>query len=294
MRATDRDRHRAGSLHRQGLAVALLTAALALTGCGPEAAPDVTAPQIGGPEVAPAAPAVEFGQATEVRTVIEALPGGVVLYRPGDSGAAIREIQSRLRSIQWLTGDVDDDYGDRLKTAVAGFQAKRGFEPATGLVDERTLARLEEMTTEPTSDELNNIFPEPEPVPVAVGAPLDPRCTTGRAICADKTSLTVRWVVDGEVLLTLDSRYGGNGYFTREGQFSVYRMSRDHISNLYETSMPFAMFFSGGQAVHYSPDFASVGYNGSSHGCINTRDYGGVAWLFDQVRIGDKVVVYRS
>ena len=58
--------------------------------------------------------------------------------------------------------------------------------------------------------------------------------------------------------------------------------------------MPFAMFFSDGQAVHYSPDFASVGYNGASHGCVNVRDHDGVAWLFDQVVVGDKVVVYWS
>ena len=66
------------------------------------------------------------------------------------------------------------------------------------------------------------------------------------------------------------------------------------MSSLYDTSMPFAMFFSGGQAVHYSPDFAAVGYNGASHGCVNIRDYDGVAWLYDQVQIGDKVVVYWS
>jgi lipoprotein-anchoring transpeptidase ErfK/SrfK len=58
--------------------------------------------------------------------------------------------------------------------------------------------------------------------------------------------------------------------------------------------MPFAMFFSGGQAVHYSPDFAAVGYSGASHGCVNTRDYDGIAALFDLVAIGDKVVVYWS
>ena len=53
-----------------------------------------------------------------------------------------------------------------------------------------------------------------------------------------------------------------------------------------------AMFFSGGQAVHYSPDFASVGYNGASHGCVNIRDYAGIKKLFDTVRVGDKVIVY--
>ena len=58
--------------------------------------------------------------------------------------------------------------------------------------------------------------------------------------------------------------------------------------------MPFAMFFSGGQAVHYSSDFAARGYAGASHGCVNVRDHAGVSWLFDQVNIGDKVVIYWS
>jgi hypothetical protein len=31
------------------------------------------------------------------------------------------------------------------------------------------------------------------------------------------------------------------------------------------------MFFGGGQAVHYSPDFAARGYNGASHGCVTLR-----------------------
>ncbi len=66
------------------------------------------------------------------------------------------------------------------------------------------------------------------------------------------------------------------------------------MSKLYGSAMPFAMFFSGGQAVHYSSDFAAVGYNGASHGCVNIRDYDGIQWLYSQVRIGDRVVVYWS
>jgi hypothetical protein len=45
-----------------------------------------------------------------------------------------------------------------------------------------------------------------------------------------------------------------------------------HFSSLYATSMPYAMFFGGGQVVHYSPDFAARGYNGASHGCVNARN----------------------
>ena len=213
-------------------------------------------------------------------------PAGPALIEVGATGPQVRELQARLRQIAWFYGDVTDFYGDQTRDAVAGFQTKRGFE-STGEVDQRTLTRLEEMTSAPTADELANVEPDP-----ADGVALDPRCLTGRVLCVDKTSSSLRWVVDGDVQVTLDARFGGNGYFTREGQFSVFSKSREHVSSLYETSMPFAMFFSGGQAVHYSPDFAANGYYGSSHGCVNIRDYDEIAAVFDQVQIGDRVVVY--
>ena len=163
---------------------------------------------------------------------------------------------------------------------------------AVGRLDDDGELRLGTRT--PTADELNNVEPEPVAYDPADGAPLDPRCTTGRVLCVDKSSSSVRWVVDGEVQMSLDARFGGNGYVTREGQFAVSSKSRDHVSRLYDTSMPFAMFFSGGQAVHYSPDFAANGYAGASHGCVNIRDYDAIASLYDQVAVGDKVVVYWS
>ena len=129
---------------------------------------------------------------------------------------------------------------------------------------------------------------------MAQGPALDARCLTGRALCVDKTSRSLRWVIDGIVKSRYDVRFGSDELPTREGAFAVYRKSRDHVSSLYGTSMPFAMFFSGGQAVHYSPDFAANGYNGASHGCVNVRDRAAVEWLFDHVRLGDKVIVYHS
>jgi peptidoglycan hydrolase-like protein with peptidoglycan-binding domain len=213
---------------------------------------------------------------------------GPALFSRGDSGPEVREIQARLRQIAWFFGDVTDQYGDQTATAVRGFQAKRQI-PVTGEVDRRTLDLLNGMTREPTADELANRPPDP-----ADGAALDPRCTTGRVLCIDKSSNSLRWVVDGTTLVTVDVRFGRVGMETREGQFAVNYKSRDHVSTIYDTSMPFAMFFSGGQAVHYSPDFAANGYNGASHGCVNVRDYSAIASLFDQVQIGDKVVVYWS
>jgi hypothetical protein len=57
--------------------------------------------------------------------------------------------------------------------------------------------------------------------------------------------------------------------------------------------MPYSMFFSGGQAIRYSADFAARGYNGASDGCVNVRDLSGIRALYEYVQFGDKVIVYR-
>ena len=213
------------------------------------------------------------------------LEPGPRLLGPGDEGDEVRDLQARLKQIYWFNTDVSGVYGDVTTAAVRGFQAKREI-PVTGVVDQRTRDRLLAMTSEPTEAELHNRANQP-------GA-LDPRCRTGRVLCVDKTSSTLRWVVDGQVLQTLDVRFGASTTPTREGVFHVYLKDADHVSRLYGSSMPLSMFFSGGQAVHYSSDFAAVGYAGASHGCVNVRDYDGLAHLFGQVRVGDTVVVYWS
>lgn len=124
------------------------------------------------------------------------------------------------------------------------------------------------------------------------GFKLDSRCMTGRAFCISKSQRKMAWVVDGKIDTVLDVRFGSELTPTRNGSFQVNWKSRNHVSSLYHTSMPYAMFFSGGQAIHYSPDFAARGYNGSSHGCVNVRNKSGLARLFDLAKVGDKVIVY--
>ena len=213
------------------------------------------------------------------------LEPGPRLLGAGSGGDRVRDLQARLKQIYWFNADVTGTYGDVTAAAVRGFQAKREI-PVTGDVDQRTLDRLYAMTTEPTDAELHNRGNTP-------GA-LDARCRAGRVLCIDKTSSTLRWVVDGKVLQTLDVRFGASYSPTREGVFHVYVKDDDHVSRLYGSAMPYSMFFSGGQAVHYSSDFATVGYAGASHGCVNVRDYDGLVKLFNQVRVGDEVVVYWS
>ncbi len=211
-----------------------------------------------------------------------------VLLGPGDRGRRVRVVQARLQQLEWFVGRLNGFYGSRTTAAVRRFQRDRAIE-VSGRVDRRTMGRLTRMTQRPTRAELANRAHATSP-----RVRLDRRCTTGRALCIDKASRTLRWVVAGRVRMTLAARFGGPATPTREGQFRVFRKSRDHVSNLFGSPMPFAMFFSGGQAVHFSPDFAAVGYAGASHGCVNIRNYRAIRSLFDRVHLGDKVVVYRG
>ncbi|MET7690181.1 L,D-transpeptidase family protein [Streptomyces sp. NPDC005483] len=207
-----------------------------------------------------------------------------VLWSRGDSGRDVRELQARLRQVAWLYDGPTGSYDDLTERAVKGFQGKRGL-PRTGKTDSVTWKRLKDMTHEPGKWELYLMGGQPADAP-------DPRCLTGRVLCISKTSRTLRWMIDGRTLMTVSVRFGSVGTPTREGVFSVYWKSRHHVSTLYDSPMPYAMFFSGGQAVHYSADFAAHGYAGGSHGCVNVRDEGAIADLFTQVRNGDKVVVH--
>ncbi|TDD45005.1 murein L,D-transpeptidase [Kribbella antibiotica] len=123
---------------------------------------------------------------------------------------------------------------------------------------------------------------------------LDPRCMKGRVMCINKKTRKLVYLVNGKQVYVLDARFGGSKTPTRNGAFKVTRKSKNHVSTLYKSKMPYAMFFSGGQAVHYSSDFKARGYNGSSHGCVNIRDKAKLAKIFGQVKVGDKVVVYAG
>ncbi|MEV6549362.1 L,D-transpeptidase family protein [Streptomyces sp. NPDC051597] len=208
-----------------------------------------------------------------------------VLMAAGSRGAQVKELQARLAQVGWFDDTPTGTYGSVTTAAVKGFQSKRGL-PATGSADAATWQRLGVMTTKPTRQELDG---------KAVNKPktkLDKRCMTGRVLCISKTTRTLNWVVNGKVQSSMDVRFGSQYTPTREGVFKVFLKSKNHVSSIYHTPMPYAMFFSGGQAVHYSSDFAKRGYAGASHGCVNVRDKAKLARLFDQVKVNDKVVVY--
>ncbi|WP_129841318.1 peptidoglycan-binding protein [Streptomyces sp. RFCAC02] len=205
----------------------------------------------------------------------------------GDNSEQVRELQARLGQAGHFDENPTGYYGDVTAAAVRAYQEAAGLD-ASGTVFEDTWTSLTGATDEPTREELYPPVEIPEPEP----GELDERCLEGRVLCISKTSRTLSWVVDGEVRMTVDVRFGAEQTPTREGEFEVYWKSRHHHSTLYDSPMPYAMFFDGGQAVHYSQDFAANGYNGASHGCVNVRDEDAIAALFDAVDEGDKVVVY--
>ncbi|SDK37543.1 L,D-transpeptidase catalytic domain [Nocardioides sp. YR527] len=277
-----------------GALAALLATTFAACAVEPDAAPapEATAsPAAGSSSASPSAsPSATPTPSPSARPKPEPKPSptsGPRLFGKGDSGDDVRDLQARLKQIGWFNAGVTGFYGNVTTEAVSGFQAKRGI-AVTGFVDQTTLDRLHAMTREPTEAELTDA---PPPVPAGK---LDPRCLTGRVMCIDKSTSVLRWVVGGTVQTSVEVRFGSQELPTREGRFSVFAKSRDHVSSIYKTPMPFAMFFSGGQAVHYSPDFAANGYNGASHGCVNVRDYAAITSLYDQVNIGDGVVIYWS
>lgn len=205
--------------------------------------------------------------------------------------ANVRELQRRLGAKGLWPYAYSGTYGWTLGQKVLAFQRTYDV-PQSGVVDTRTWARLRALTYVPGTFDKHRYYAGLRPL-VPTLASLDKRCRTGRVMCVDKATRTLTWVVDGKPQTTMWARFGRPGHETREGTFSVSRKYEYVISNLYFTPMPYSMFFSGGQAVHYSSNFARLGYASASHGCVNIADYAQVKALFFKVRIGDKVVVYH-
>jgi peptidoglycan hydrolase-like protein with peptidoglycan-binding domain len=203
----------------------------------------------------------------------------------------VRDVQLRLRSRGLWPYAVDGYFGTTLTNRITAFQQTQNI-PYTALLDKRTWDRLLALTYLAGTFDAARFNAGLNPLLPPVTA-LDVRCRTGRVLCASKTTRVLTWVVNGRPVAAMWARYGRPGYETREGTFSVLRKYEYVISNLYNVPMPYSMFFSGGQAVHYSSNFARLGYATGSHGCVNIKDYATIRWVFFQVRVGDKVVVHR-
>jgi lipoprotein-anchoring transpeptidase ErfK/SrfK len=117
------------------------------------------------------------------------------------------------------------------------------------------------------------------------------RCAAqAMVVCVDLKSQTV-WIAKRGVTTwgPYAIRSGRDGYETRKGSFHVQSKDIDHVSSIYGSPMPYAMFFSGGQAFHTSDRnlYDPLG----SHGCVHILPK--VAQdMWDRVNVGTAVQVF--
>lgn len=204
------------------------------------------------------------------KRLADVLAGSTVL-RTGDTGLPVKFVQQRLNMAGVETPE-NSQYDEATAAAVERLQEKFDLH-RSGRVNRYTLNTLLQITER--------------------GPALPTECLQGTVLCVDKTQKIVRLVVDGSPEITLDARFGSFGTATDEGTFSVYDKRADDFSTAFGVPMKYSLYFSGGQAIHYSEFFEQEGYRGASQGCVNTRDLDATAALFAQVDNGTTVFVYQ-
>ncbi|GAA3814580.1 hypothetical protein GCM10022403_055200 [Streptomyces coacervatus] len=111
-----------------------------------------------------------------------------------------------------------------------------------------------------------------------------------RVACVD-LNRQLTWVQKGRKVLygPVPMRSGRVGHATRTGWHRIYWKHKNHWSTIYHSPMPYAQFFSGGQAFHavYGSIYTIVG----SWGCINLR-LGDSRKLWGVLKKGDRVYVW--
>ena len=91
----------------------------------------------------------------------------------------------------------------------------------------------------------------------------------------------------GDEIGTTAIIYGEDGRDTPLGTFPILQKDRHHVSNLYQAPMPYMLRLTrDGISIHAS----EVAYDYATHGCIGVPA-AFAKRLFDQARLGDKVIV---
>ncbi|MFD0773306.1 L,D-transpeptidase family protein, partial [Streptomonospora algeriensis] len=167
----------------------------------------------------------------------------------GDSGAAVREAEERLKELGYWLGPVDGEFDVRTSQAVFAVQKAAGI-ARDGVIGPDTRAALEE-----------------GPVPEASSS-------SGEVVEVDLDRQLLLVVRDGEVRHVLNASTGSGETYTSRGQtkvavtptgeYGVFRRvdawDEGPLGSLYRPA-----YFNGGIAVH---GYASVPPYPASHGCV--------------------------
>lgn len=69
---------------------------------------------------------------------------------PGDTGAAVKAVQKKLKKLGYYSGSVDGDYGNGTKSAVKAFQKANGL-TANGIANSKTISKLNSSSAKKSS-----------------------------------------------------------------------------------------------------------------------------------------------
>ena len=208
--------------------------------------------------------------------------------RYGQDNQKVTNIQLRLAAGGFIkSSSVTGYYGEITKNAVRSFRTSVGMKATNGKkMTKKTWRALVKATGRVKKPSAGGSISK---------SGIDSRCLTGnRVLCIDKTKSKLYYINHNRVIKTLDARFGCSSTPTREGVWTIFRKVKHDWSREYGSAMPDSMYFSGGEAVHYSSDFAARGYLGCSHGCVNIRDRRTLNWIYARIHVGDRAVVYWS
>ena len=206
----------------------------------------------------------------------------------GQENQKVTNIQLRLADSGYLKDKyVTGYYGDITRKAIKSFRKSIGLKATSG-------KKMTKKTWKALVKATGKVKKQSSGGAKAPGT-IDKRCMTGgRVLCIDKSKSKVYYLNHNKVVKTMDARFGCSNSPTRVGVWSIFRKVRHEVSYEYGSPMPYSMYFSGGEAVHYSSDFAARGYAGCSHGCVNIRDRKTLKWVYARIHVGDRAVVYWS
>ena len=182
---------------------------------------------------------------------------------PGSCSRAVARAQLRLVELRYLPRRAASGcYDEAMRHAVMALQKWEGLE-RDGVLGPKTARALRRAQ-------------RPDPGP---GAKRRIDVLLGKQL-----ALVVE---DGQLVHAISISSGAPGYETPQGRFAVYRKERMSWSVPYETWMPWASYFTGGIALHESPD---VPGHPASHGCVRVpRAW--AEWLYGFATVGTEVNV---
>ena len=115
----------------------------------------------------------------------------------------------------------------------------------------------------------------------------------GTRICADLRNQRLWLTKNGVRTYTAQRMRSGDTSLsqseaTKAGNHTIYWKNIDHVSSIFGSPMPYAMFFYGGQAIHES-SFSTPG----SHGCINVT-HNDAKKLWNNSPVGTPVSIWGA